>query len=125
MCNASLQSGSLPVTQKQTIVHPRLKKPTLDADDPRSSGQFLILASSQSWLNEWLHLDLCYILKIINSFQPVSLSAYRQFHSTETAVCIVHNDLVRAIVRGQVTTLVMLDLSAAFDTVDHEVLLFF
>jgi len=33
MCNASLQSGSLPVTQKQAIVYPRLKKPTLDADD--------------------------------------------------------------------------------------------
>jgi len=58
-----------------------------------------------------------------NKLFPASQSAYRQFHSTETAVCIVHNDLVRAIDRGHVTALVMLDLSAAFDTVDHEVLL--
>ena len=36
MCNASLQSGSLPATQKQAIVFPRLKKPTMDADDPCS-----------------------------------------------------------------------------------------
>jgi hypothetical protein len=34
MCNASSQSGSLPVTQKQAIVYHRLKKPTLDADEP-------------------------------------------------------------------------------------------
>jgi len=58
-----------------------------------------------------------------NNLFPASQSAYRQFHSTETAVCIVHNDLVRSIDRGRVTALVMLDLSAAFDTVDHEVLL--
>jgi len=49
---------------------------------------------------------------------PASQSAYRQFHSTETAVCIVHNDLVRAIDRGHVTALVILDLSAAFDMVE-------
>jgi len=58
-----------------------------------------------------------------NKLFPASQSAYRQFHSTETAVCIVHNDLVRSIDRGHVMALVMLDLSAAFDTVDHEVLL--
>ena len=50
-------------------------------------------------------------------------SAYRHHHSTETAVCILHNDLVRAIDKGHVTALVLLDLSAAFDTVNHELLI--
>ena len=54
---------------------------------------------------------------------PMRQSAYRWFHSTETAVAIVHNDIVRATDAGQITTLVLLDLSAAFDTVDHGVLL--
>ena len=36
---------------------------------------------------------------------------------------ILHNDLVRSIDIGHVTALVLLDLSAAFDTVDHELLI--
>ena len=54
---------------------------------------------------------------------PPNPSAYRPFHSTETAVLCVHNDLVRAIDNSQVSVLVLLDLSSAFDTEDHAVLL--
>jgi len=42
---------------------------------------------------------------------------YRQFHSTETAVLSVHNDIVRAVDNRELSLLVLLDLSAAFDTV--------
>ena len=57
------------------------------------------------------------------SLFPSQQSAYRKFHSTETAVLAVHNDLVRSIDRNQISLLVLLDLSAAFDTVDHNILL--
>ena len=50
-------------------------------------------------------------------------SAYRQFHSTESAVLVLHNDIVCAIDRGEITGLVLLDLSSAFDTVDYTSLL--
>jgi len=51
---------------------------------------------------------------------PVQQSAYRPFHSTETALLSVHNDLVRSIDNGKVSLLVFLDhLSAASDTVDY------
>ena len=49
--------------------------------------------------------------------------AYRQFFSTETAVLKVISDVLSAMDRGQITLLGMLDLSAAFDTVDPAILL--
>ena len=50
-------------------------------------------------------------------------SAYREGHSTETALLRVHNDVMCALDKQQDVILIMLDLSAAFDTIDHDVLL--
>ena len=50
-------------------------------------------------------------------------SAYRQFHPTETALLRIQNDLFLAINKQKVSALVLLNLSAAFDTIDHKILL--
>lgn len=50
-------------------------------------------------------------------------SAYRVGHSTESALLRVHNDVLRAIDEDKCVILLLLDLSAAFDTVDHKILL--
>ena len=50
-------------------------------------------------------------------------SAYRSGHSTETALLRIKSDLVYAIDNHRAVFLVLLDLSAAFDTIDHTVLL--
>ena len=50
-------------------------------------------------------------------------SAYKNFHSTETALVRVQNDILCAIDNNESVILLLLDLSAAFDTVDHSILL--
>ena len=50
-------------------------------------------------------------------------SAYKPFHSCETALVRFHNDILVAIDKRQCVMLLLLLLSAAFDTVDHEILL--
>ena len=58
-----------------------------------------------------------------NNLMPPTQSAYRKFHSTETTVSKVYNDLLLAADEGQVSAVCLLDLTAALDTVDHDLLL--
>ena len=66
--------------------------------------------------------QLTTFLESINAL-PESQSAYRRFHSTESALLKVFSDLNIALAHGHVTLLGLLDLSAALDTVDYDVLL--
>ncbi len=50
-------------------------------------------------------------------------SAYREGHSIETALLRVQNDILMELDKGKVVMLDLLDLSAAFDTIGHEILL--
>ena len=59
----------------------------------------------------------------MNGLYEKSQSAYRKYHSTETALIRVHNDLLKAVSEKGGAILVLLDLSAAFDTIDHALLL--
>ena len=59
---------------------------------------------------------------IINNLNESLQSAYKNGHSTETALVRVKNDIMMSIDQGKPIILVLLDPSAAFDTVDHNVL---
>ena len=50
-------------------------------------------------------------------------SAYRPFHSTETALLKVKSDVIGALEKQEVACLVLLDLSTAFNTIEHDILL--
>jgi len=58
-----------------------------------------------------------------NGLLPVRQSSYRRFHSTESAVLVAHSNIIRAIDDGYVAAIALLDLSPAFDSVDHSTLL--
>jgi len=122
MCNASFRHQTFPSAHKTAIVHPLLKKSTLDPSELTSyrpiSSLSVISKTIERLVNNRLsaHMDTHTLL-------PSTQSAYRNKHSTETALVRIHNDIVSAIDHGQVAALVLLDLSAAFDTVDHCVLI--
>ena len=110
------------VSHKQAVVYLPLKKATLDPDNPSSYRPISNLSFISKLVERVVASRFVKHAEGKELF-PVNQSAYRHHHSTETAVCILHNDLVRAIDKGYVTALVLLDLSAAFDTVNHELLI--
>jgi len=58
-----------------------------------------------------------------NGLLPLLQSAYRSHHSTETALLKVLSEVLTAIDDKKLTLLALLDLSAAFDCMDHDILL--
>jgi hypothetical protein len=120
--NRSLQTGVFPASQKAAIITPVLKKPSLDPHDMNNYRPISNL-SFVSKLLERLANDQLNIHLNANGLLPEMQSAYRKHHSTETAVLKVLSDVYAAADHKQVTLLCLLDLSAAFDTVDHSILL--
>ena len=66
--------------------------------------------------------QLCAYLSSNNLHEPLQ-SAYKKLHSCETALTRVNNDILREIDKRFGVAMVLLDLSAAFDTVDHNILI--
>src|SRR5664279_1956461 len=111
-----------PDSLKSSIVRPRLKKPTLNTDEltsyrPISNLSFISKTVERLVASRFTqHADAHCLL-------PSRQSAYRSYRSTETAILAMHDGIVRSIDSGKVSALVLLDLSSAFDTVDHDIML--
>jgi len=122
LCNATLRCAVFPVSQKQAIVFPRLKKSTLDPDHPTSYRQISNLSFTFKVVERIVASRFVRHAEDNHLF-PTRQSSYRGGHSTETAMLCVYNDRVRAVDNKHVTALMLLDLSSAFDTVNHCTLL--
>ena len=120
--NLSLETGSVPKSLKQAIIKPKLKKESLNHED---YSHFRPI-SNLKFLSKLIEKAILYQLKDYmeqNNLEESLQSAYKRFHSTETALVKVHNDIAYAIDNKCYVILLLLDLSAAFDTVDHAILL--
>ena len=77
------------------------------------------------WIPSLHSLSSCVWMNFkINNLYEEFQSSYRKFHSTETALTSVHDDMLRHIDEKQCVILLLLDLSAAFDTINHNILLY-
>ena len=118
--NDSLASGTFPSHFKDSLVIPLLKKPSLDCNNlknyrPMSNLSFISKVLERIVYSQFLNPITAN--KLIDKFQ----SAYKPEHSTETALIRVVNDMLNAIDNGNLSLLTLLDLSAAFDTIDHSI----
>ena len=120
--NMSLSEGIFPDTFKKATIRPLLKKHNLPHDDLSSYRPISNLNFLSKVLERIIHSRINAHLEAFPSLCPLQ-SAYRKFHSTETALLCIHNDLLLASDQQKVSALVLLDLSAAFDTIDHDILL--
>ena len=119
--NTSLRDGIVPESFKRALVKPLLKKPGLELLEKNYR-----LVSNLSYISKLVeHVMAAQLVSHIESqgMMEAHQSAYCPSHSTETALLKVKTDIIQALDNQEVACLILLDLSAAFDTIDHDILL--
>ena len=119
--NESMQTGVFQQDLKEALVKPLLKKANLELIVKNYR-----LVSNLEFMGKTIeHVVIPQLAQHIseNSLLELMQSTYRSGHSTETALLKVKADLLHAIIHQGVVCLILLDLSSAFDTVDHCMLL--
>jgi hypothetical protein len=119
--NAALAEG-MPISYKRAVVTPLLKNASLDINVLNNFRPVSNLSYISKLIERIVARRLIDFVESNSLLEPCQ-SAYRRFHSTETAMLRVQHDLLMASEKQHVSALVLLDLSAAFDTVEHATLL--
>ena len=119
--NSSLRSSQVPKSMKSAVVTPLLKKSTLNPDILKNYRPVSNLSYISKLLERVVAKRLTDYMTENNLHEHLQ-SAYKPGHSTETALVKVQNDILTSIDQHGIVILVMLDLSAVLDTIDHDIL---
>ena len=122
LINMSLRTGVVPRALKEALITPLLKKPGADMHVPQNFRP----VSNLSKMSKLTETAVCHQIQnhlLEHNIYPDQPSAYRKEFSTETLLLKVRNDLLMSMNKQHVTLLVLLDLSAAFDPIDHKMLI--
>uniref|UniRef100_A0A8C6NKQ1 Reverse transcriptase domain-containing protein n=1 Tax=Nothobranchius furzeri TaxID=105023 RepID=A0A8C6NKQ1_NOTFU len=122
MMNCSLQTGVFPAAFKRAVVRPLLKKSNLEFNELNNYRPLSNLPFLSKFLEKLVLIQLNDFINTHNVFEKIQ-SGFRVNHSTETALLEILNDFRVNYDKRKVAVLALLDLSAAFDTVDHSILL--
>ncbi len=122
LINKCLQTGSVPTNLKVATVTPLLKKPSLDSSVLKKIRPISVLPFISKVLEKIVLNQLQSFLSS-NCIYEVFQSGFKSAHSTESALLRVLNYIYLSTDSGDYVVLILLDLSAAFDTVDHTLLL--
>ena len=117
-----LQESMIPKSLQTVLIQQLLKKIGFDSDILKNYRPVLNLTFISKVIEKVISGRLNEHL-INNSMFDLLQSAYRDKHSTETALIKVQNDILSVLDTGSPAILLMLDLSAAFNTIDHDILL--
>ena len=117
----SLAQAVFPQSEKLACIKPTYKGKG-DQNDLSSYRPISNLSYLSKLIETTIEKQLRTHLKDVNVI-PGNQSSYRENHSTETTVCSIMNDMIQMVSEGKCGISVMLDQSAAFDTVVHEYLL--
>ena len=122
LVNKSLSQAMFPAQLKHAMVRPVIKDNDGDPESfknyrPISNTPFLAKLLEKAALTQLNN----YLEK--NKLHSINQSGYKKYHSCETALLKMTNDMLKSINNNDMIALILLDLSAAFDTVDHNILI--